>query len=123
MRKELLPVQARSYFPGILAVQGDPALAELTAAGKAEARLLGQETLVSRQAGPIWNDPILATVTATVAVTLLLAGVWLFRRRSRGGRGAALVCLIVSLILHLGLIVLLPQLKMFGGSGDGPQAE
>ncbi len=73
------------------------------------------EWLLSRQAGPIWNDPVLATATATVAVTLLLAGVWLFRRRSRQGRGAALICLVLSLILHLGLIVLLPQLKMFGG--------
>ncbi len=77
--------------------------------------LTAQASVLSRHAGSIWNDPVLATVTATIAISLLLAGVWLFRRRSRQGRGAALICLLVSLLLHVGLVVLLPQLKMFGG--------
>lgn len=128
MLNQWLAVPTQSSAVGAIAMQFDASFSGPASAGRSDAVLLAQETiaqgaLLSRQAGSIWSDPVLATVTATVAVSLLLAGVWLFRRRSRQGRGAALVCLIVSLLLHLGLIVLLPQLKMFGGgSGAGEQA-
>lgn len=63
----------------------------------------------------IWNDPILAIGIATAAVSLLVVTAWLLRRRSRQGRGAAIVCLIVSVALHLILIFFLPHLRKLGG--------
>ncbi len=63
----------------------------------------------------IWNDPVLAIGVATAAVSLLVVTAWLLRRRSRQGRGAALVCLIVSVALHLILIFFLPHLRKLGG--------
>jgi hypothetical protein len=63
----------------------------------------------------IWNDPILAIGVATAAVSLLVVTAWLLRRRSRQGRGAAIVCLIVSVALHLILIFFLPHLRKLGG--------
>ncbi|CAN0487658.1 unnamed protein product, partial [Hapterophycus canaliculatus] len=42
----------------------------------------------------------------------------------QSGRGAAIVCLIVSVALHAALIAYVPQLrKMFSGSGDGQLTE
>jgi hypothetical protein len=63
----------------------------------------------------IWEDPILAIGVATTAVSLLVVTTWLLRRRSRNGRGAAAVCLIVSIALHLVLIFFLPHLRKLGG--------
>lgn len=121
MLKELLPVAALSDFPRMLAVQRESLLNRLDGTSPADRMLIGQETFLLPRAGSIWDDPVLATVTAAAAVSLLLAGIWLFRRRSRQGRGAALICLFVSLVLHVALIVLLPQLQMLGSGSN--QAE
>jgi len=63
----------------------------------------------------IWEDPILAIGVATTALSLLVVTTWLLRRRSRSGRGAAAVCMIVSIALHLVLIFFLPHLRKIGG--------
>jgi len=62
-----------------------------------------------------WNDPVLATIVAAAAVSMLVATIWLMRRRSRDGRGAAAICLAVSVALHALLIYALPSLKRWGG--------
>lgn len=77
--------------------------------------LFGQQIDFTRHLPSIWNDPILATGVATAAVSLLVVTAWLLRRRSRQGRGAAIVCLIVSVALHLVLIFFLPHLRKLGG--------
>jgi hypothetical protein len=84
--------------------------------------VLGEQSMFRRQVAPIWNDPFLATTVAVIAVSLLLVSGWLLRRRSRQGRGAAAVCLIVSTILHLVLVLVLPHLKMFGGGSGNRQS-
>jgi len=76
---------------------------------------LGQQGEVARRLPSVWNDPFLATGVATAAVSLLIVTAWLLRRRSRQGRGAAIVCLIVSVALHLMLIFFLPHLRKLGG--------
>lgn len=76
---------------------------------------LAQQAEIARRLPSIWNDPILATGVATAAVSLLVVTAWLLRRRSRQGRGAAIVCLIVSVALHLVLIFFLPHLRKLGG--------
>lgn len=63
----------------------------------------------------VWEDPILAIGVATTALSLLVVTTWLLRRRSRSGRGAAAVCMIVSISLHLVLIFFLPHLRKIGG--------
>lgn len=74
---------------------------------------------LTRHAASLWGDPLLATGVAATAVLLLLVALWLLRRRSREGRGAALICLLVSAVLHVVLVVYLPKLAMFGaGRGD-----
>ena len=77
--------------------------------------LLGQQIEFARRLPSIWNDPILATCVATAAVSLFVVTAWLLRRRSSKGRGAAIVCLIVSIALHLILIFFLPHLRKLGG--------
>lgn len=76
---------------------------------------LGQQIEIARRLPSVWNDPVLATGVATAAVSLLVATALLLRRRSRQGRGAAIVCLIVSVALHLILIFFLPHLRKLGG--------
>lgn len=127
MRRRLLnewwSVPALSGFAGILAMQQESDLLGPAWASSANVVLMGQDMLIVSRVGSIWNDPILATGTTVVAVSLLLAGIWLFRRRSRQGRGAALICLVVSLVLHIALVVLLPQLKLLGtGNNSGESA-
>lgn len=77
--------------------------------------MLGQQVEIVRRFPSIWNDPMLASGVATAAVSLLVVTAWLLRRRSRRGRGAAIVCLFVSVALHLVLILFLPHLRKFGG--------
>lgn len=67
----------------------------------------------------LWNEPRLAAAIAAGAVTLLLATVWLMRRKSRDGRGAAAICLVLSIALHALLIFFLPALKIWGGGAAG----
>ncbi|MBB3208858.1 hypothetical protein FHS27_004691 [Rhodopirellula rubra] len=66
-------------------------------------------------------------MVALLAVGLLVATVMLFRRRKSSGRGAAFICLIVSIGLHVAILVWVPRLSLFfsgGGrvaeSGDAP---
>lgn len=67
----------------------------------------------------LWADPMLASVIAVFAVSLLVFTVWLLRRSKRRGRGAAAICLILSVGLHLLLIFFVPQLRQ-RGSGSRP---
>jgi hypothetical protein len=62
----------------------------------------------------LWNDTRLATGIAVSAVLLLFVTIWLMRRNSRNGRGAAAICLILSVSLHALLIYFLPALKSWG---------
>ncbi|TWU35307.1 hypothetical protein Q31b_54030 [Novipirellula aureliae] len=54
---------------------------------------------------------------ATVAAALLLATIWLFRRRKKQGRQAGLICLLIAIVLHVALVFCIPLLpKPRGGS-------
>ena len=53
-----------------------------------------------------------------MAVVLLLAAIWLFGRKKRQGRQAGVICLTVSLALHLVLIVLVPLLPSSQGNSS-----
>ncbi|MCG8650548.1 MAG: hypothetical protein MI861_11995, partial [Pirellulales bacterium] len=66
----------------------------------------------------LWADPRLVYTVAAAAVALLLITLWLFGRRRRQGRQAAVICLILSISLHLALIFLVPLLP----SPDGGAA-
>ncbi|EMI52042.1 prenyltransferase/squalene oxidase repeat-containing protein [Rhodopirellula sallentina] len=66
-------------------------------------------------------------MVALLAVGLLVATIMLFRRRKSSGRAAAIICLIVSIGLHVAIVIWVPRLSMFfsgGGrvaeSGDAP---
>ncbi len=69
------------------------------------------------ESSPLWADPRLVYGVAVTAIALLFATIWLFRRRKRSGRQAAIVCLIASIALHVALVLLVPLLPSFGG-GD-----
>ena len=64
---------------------------------------------------PLWADPRLTYTAAAFAVLLLLAAVWLFGRKKRQGRQAGVICLSISIALHLALIIMVPKLPMFRG--------
>jgi hypothetical protein len=66
----------------------------------------------------LWNSRPLAMVVAASAVALLIATVWIMRRRKRDGRGAAVVCLFLSVALHGLLIYFLPVLQSWGGGAS-----
>ncbi|MDA8743264.1 squalene--hopene cyclase [Rubripirellula amarantea] len=63
-----------------------------------------------------WEDSRLVYAVAAAAVALLLATIWLFRRREKTGRGAGIVCLILSIALHVALIFLVPLITSNGGA-------
>ena len=70
----------------------------------------------------MWADPRLVYSVAAAAVALLLITVWLFGRRKRHGRQAAIVCLLLSIGLHVALLVLVPLLPPTnGGSSSAEQ--
>ena len=69
---------------------------------------------------PLWADPRLTYSVAAVAVVLLLAAIWLFGRKKRQGRQAGVICLSLSIVLHLGLIILVPMLPVFRGQAQTP---
>ncbi len=70
----------------------------------------------------LWSDPRLIYTVAVVAVVTMLATIWLFRRSRRSGRQAGVICLMVSIILHLALIFLVPYLnEPQGGSVTADQ--
>ena len=67
---------------------------------------------------PLWADPRLTYTVAALAVLLLLAAIWLFGRRKRQGRQAGVICLSLSIALHLALIILVPRLSVFRGQAS-----
>ena len=69
---------------------------------------------------PLWADPRLTYTVAAFAVLLLLAAVWLFGRKKRQGRQAGVICLSISIALHLALIIMVPKLPMFRGHATVP---
>ncbi len=69
---------------------------------------------------PLWADPRLTYTVAALAVLLLLAAVWLFGRKKRQGRQAGVICLSISIALHLALIIMVPKLPMFRGHATVP---
>ncbi len=69
---------------------------------------------------PLWADPRLTYTIAAFAVLLLLATIWLFGRKKRQGRQAGVICLSLSIVLHLALIILVPRLPVFRGQGSNP---
>jgi hypothetical protein len=69
-----------------------------------------------------WHNPTTVRLVALLAVGLLVATVMLFRRRKSSGRAAAIICLLVSIGLHIAIIVFVPRLSLFF-SGGGRVAE
>ena len=69
---------------------------------------------------PLWADPRLTYTVAAFAVLLLLAAVWLFGRKKRQGRQAGVICLSISIALHLALIIMVPKLPVFRGTATVP---
>lgn len=69
----------------------------------------------------LWADPRLAYSVAAVAVALLLVTLWLFGRRKRQGRQAAVICLMISIVLHIALLFLVPLLP--GPSGGSASVD
>lgn len=78
------------------------------------------------EAARFWADPRIVYPLAIAAVALLLATVWLFRRRRRTGRQAALICVSLSLGLHIAMLCLIPMLPSQRGgraASDKPKDE
>ena len=78
-----------------------------------------QSQLTGNLADPmssLWSDPRLVYFVAAVAIALLFATIWLFRRRRREGRQAGVICLVVSITLHIALIFLVPLISKRGGN-------
>lgn len=74
-------------------------------------------------AAQLWADPKIVYPVAVVAIALLVATIWLFRRRKRSGRQAAIVCLLASIGLHVALVFLVPLIPKFGGGPNQDAAE
>jgi hypothetical protein len=68
--------------------------------------------------GRFWEDPRLIYTVASAAVALLLISIWLLRRRRRQGRQAGIICLTVSVALHVGLIFLVPLIPAPSGGSS-----
>jgi hypothetical protein len=60
--------------------------------------------------------PMLAYPAAILAIILLLAAIFLIRRR-RSSRGAGIIFLILSVVLHVALLIALPLISGPGGGG------
>ncbi len=71
----------------------------------------------------LWADPRLVYAVAGAAVATLLFTIWLFRRRGRGGRQAGLICLLLSVGLHVALILLVPLLPSLRGGSSTTDSE
>lgn len=70
----------------------------------------------------LWSEPKLAVSVAAAAFALLLATIWLLRRRKRDGRGAAMICLLLSIVLHGLLLYFLPAFQVMGFGGRSSRA-
>ncbi len=68
------------------------------------------------------GEPKLAVTVAAAAFALLLATIWLLRRRKRDGRGAAIICLLLSIVLHGLLLYFLPAFQAMGFGGRSSRA-
>ncbi|TWU34425.1 hypothetical protein Poly41_45730 [Novipirellula artificiosorum] len=60
---------------------------------------------------------------ALLAVTLLIATIWLFRRGRRQGRQAGVICLITSIALHVALVILIPMIPKPNGGAASSSTE
>lgn len=69
-----------------------------------------------------WHNPTAVRLVALLAVGLLVATGMLLRRRKSSGRAAAIICLLVSIGLHVTILVYVPRLSLFL-SGGGRVAE
>ena len=76
-------------------------------------------------AAQLWADPKIVYPVAITAIALLVATIWLFRRRKRSGRQAAMICLLASVGLHVALIFLVPLIPKMGGgrASDDEEAD
>ena len=70
----------------------------------------------------LWADPRLVYTVAAAAVALLLVTIWLFKRQRRQGRQAGMVCLVVSIALHVALLFLVPLIKSPNGGSSTAEA-
>ena len=70
----------------------------------------------------LWSEPKLAVTVAAAAFALLLATIWLLRRRKREGRGAAMICLLLSVLLHGLLLYFVPAFQAMGFGGRSSRA-
>jgi hypothetical protein len=69
--------------------------------------------------------PMIAYPAAILAIMLLLAAIFLIRRR-RSSRGAGIIFLVLSAILHVALLIALPMITGPGGGGvdvEQPQSD
>ncbi|SMP52998.1 Prenyltransferase and squalene oxidase repeat-containing protein [Neorhodopirellula lusitana] len=67
-----------------------------------------------------WHNATAVRIVALLAVGLLVTTIWLFRRKERSGHGAAIVCLVVSIGLHVAIIAFVPRLSLFfSGTAEG----
>lgn len=64
-----------------------------------------------------WHNPTTVRLIALLAVGLLVATVMLLRRRKSSGRAAAVICLFVSIGLHVAMLVYVPRLSTFLSGG------
>ncbi|QDV63607.1 prenyltransferase/squalene oxidase repeat-containing protein [Crateriforma conspicua] len=64
----------------------------------------------------LWTDPWVVYPVAVAAIGLLVITVWLFGRRKRSGRQAAVVCLLMSIALHAVIFFAVPLIQNPGGS-------
>ncbi|TWU67076.1 prenyltransferase/squalene oxidase repeat-containing protein [Crateriforma conspicua] len=64
----------------------------------------------------LWTDPWVVYPVAVAAIGLLVVTVWLFGRRKRSGRQAAMVCLLMSIALHAVIFFAVPLIQNPGGS-------
>ena len=70
-----------------------------------------------------WADERLVYTVAIAAVLSLLATIWLFRRRRRSGRQAGVICLMLSIGLHLALLLLVPYASEPNGGSPTVDAQ
>ncbi|MEM9587188.1 MAG: squalene--hopene cyclase [Planctomycetota bacterium] len=74
--------------------------------------------------GEMWADSRLVYTVASAAVASLVATIWLFRRRKKSGRQAAVICLLLSVGLHAAIFFLVPLLPSLGGASRvDPESE
>ena len=73
----------------------------------------------------VWANPKVVYAIGASAIFFLVVTIWLFRRQERSGRQAAVICLLLSVLLHAALFYLVPLIPNLGGSArvDAESAE